>query len=110
MTINYTWEFPTLGVTPTLENKTNIVNTVHWILKGTDENNVGGSVYGTVNVPYNSEDNFVIFESLTKEIIENWVVDHLGEESVSSYKSTINSNIEEQITPKSIDLKAPWEI
>ena len=105
----YTWQFPQLEAYPTVEDKTDVVFTVHWRLRGEDELENSAEVYGTVGLaPYDGEGQFVEFANLTKETVTTWVESALGEEQVTSYKQNLDDQIEAIINPKTLTLTPPW--
>jgi hypothetical protein len=105
----YTWQFPQLEAYPTVEDKTDVVFTVHWRLRGEDELENSAEVYGTVGLaPYDGEGQFVEFANLTKETVTTWVESALGEEQVASYKQNLDDQIEAIINPKTVTLTPPW--
>ena len=105
----YTWQFPQLEAYPTLQDKTNVVFTVHWRLRGEDELGNSAEVYGSVGLaPYDGEGQFVEFANLTEETVISWVESALGEEQVTQYKQNIDGQIEVIVNPKSISLPPPW--
>lgn len=52
---------------------TNIIQTVHWRFKGTDENEISSEVYGATSFPAPESEGFIPFEELTKEIVIGWL-------------------------------------
>lgn len=109
MTINYTWKFPVLDAYPEYAGETDVVFTVHYRLIGADDSNHVGSVYGTVSVTYHSGSSFTPFAQLTKEQVQSWVEESLGQDRVTDMKSNIDAQIQEQINPTSVTLPPPWE-
>ena len=107
--ITYTWLFPTLTCYPEKAGETDVVFTIHWRLNGTDENNVSVEVYGTVNAEWEEGTPFTPFNELTKDIVQAWVENALGEEQVLSLKETIARQIQEKITPSQVNLSPPWD-
>lgn len=52
---------------------TNVVQTVHWRLTGTDENGVSSDVYGAQSFPKPEAEGYIPFEDLTEEIVVGWL-------------------------------------
>lgn len=107
MAITYTWSFPTLTAYPQEAGKTDVVYTVHWVLTGTD-GTYTGSVYGTVGVTYEAGSPFTPYADLTEAQVQGWTEAALGAEQVASLEASIASQIQQQITPTSVDLPPPW--
>ena len=87
MAITYTWSFPTLTAYPTYESQTDVVYTVHWTLTGTD-GTYTGSVYGTVGLTYVAGSPYTPYAQLTE--------------------ANIAAQIQQQISPTSVNLPPPW--
>jgi hypothetical protein len=107
MAITYNWSFPTLTANPTREDKTDVINTVHWILEGTS-NNVSATVYGAVGIAYESDSIFTAYNQLTKNQITEWVENALGEDQINNYRDNISKQIEEKINPINVNLVPSW--
>ena len=74
MANTYTWEIPNLDVKISHDGNDNVVHTVHWIYKTTDENDNVSIQLGTHSVEYDA-DNFTLYDSLTKEDVVGWLTD-----------------------------------
>jgi hypothetical protein len=108
MANTYTWSFPTLTAYPTYESQTDVVYTVHWVLNGTDGNGHNGSVYGTVGLTYTAGTPFTPFAQLTESQVQGWVTSALGATQVSALEANIDQQIQQQVTPTSVNLTPPW--
>jgi len=108
MANTYTWSFPTLTAYPSYESQTDVVYTVHWVLNGTDGNGHNGSVYGTVGLTYVAGTPFTPFAQLTESQVQGWVTEALGPEQVAALEASIDQQIQQQITPTSVNLPPPW--
>lgn len=107
--ITYTFTFPALTCYPEYAEQTDVVYTVHWRLRGTDEDNYTAEVYGTVAVTYIAGEPYTPFNELTKEQVQGWVEAAMGEDQLNGYKLTIAKQIAEIIKPSSVNKPAPWE-
>lgn len=104
----YTWKFPALEAYPQVADQTNVVFTVHWRLEATDGTHTT-DVYGSVGVqPYTEGAPFVPFEDLTPEIVQEWVEEAIGADSIASLKSTLDSQLAVLAQPQSVVLTPPW--
>jgi hypothetical protein len=108
MANTYTWSFPTLTAYPTYESQTDVVYIVHWVLNGTDGNGHNGSVYGAVGLTYEAGSPFTPFAQLTESQVQGWVTSALGATQVSALEANIDQQIQQQITPTSVNLTPPW--
>ena len=108
MANTYTWSFPTLTAYPQSEGQTDVVYTVHWTLTGTDGNGHTGSVYGTVGLTYVAGSPYTPYADLTEAQVQNWTTTTLGAEQVAALEANINAQIQQQITPTSVNLPPPW--
>ena len=108
MSNTYTWSFPTLTAYPSDAGQTDVVFTVHWVLTGTDGNGHTGSVYGTVGVTYTAGEPFTPYAQLTEAQVQGWTTTALGAEQVAALEANIDAQIQQQITPTSVNLPPPW--
>ena len=108
--ITYDWNCKTVDVHPQEEGQENVVYNVHWRVTGTsdklDSNLVpySSDAIGTQIVTLNEDGTFIPFEDLTNEIVVGWTKQAIGEEKVASIESSIASQIEDQMHPKSVTL------
>ena len=107
MAITYTWSFPTLTAYPQSEGQTDVVYTVHWVLTGTD-GIYTGSVYGTVGLTYVAGSPYTPYANLTEAQVQSWTTTALGAEQVAALEANIDAQIQQQITPTSVNLPPPW--
>jgi hypothetical protein len=84
------------------------VFTVHWVLNGTDGNGHSGSVYGTVPVTYTAGEPFTPYASLTESQVTAWTTEGLGAERVAELETSIDNQIQQQVSPTVVDLPPPW--
>ena len=71
--INFEWQKPILEVKLVDGTLENVIVTVHWRYKGTNENEISAEVYGANALETPSEENFVPFDELTNEDISKWL-------------------------------------
>ena len=110
MANTYTWNFPTLTAYPENSGQTDVVFIVHWVITGTDGNGHNGSVYGTVNLTYVAGSAFTPFAQLTESQVQGWVTSALGATQVSALEANIDQQIQQQVTPTSVNLTPPWSV
>ena len=108
MSNTYSWSFPVLTSYPTYESQTDVVYTVHWVLTGNDGNGHTGSVYGTQALEYVAGSPFTPYAQLTEAQVQGWVVDAMGPTQVAALEANIDGQIQQQITPTSVNLPPPW--
>lgn len=106
--IEYNWIIGALDCYTSMNDKTNVVYTIHWRLNGID-GEYFAETYGTVGVEVPAGSVFVEYEDLTKEIVLGWLENSLGEELILSYKNSIANQIEEKKAPKSVTLTPSWD-
>ena len=110
MAINYNWNFNPLEAYPTASGETNVVFNVHWQLYATTGSYNASSI-GTQAVGPLGTGSFTPFEELTKEQVQGWVVDAINAYdtgSVDRMYANLATQIENQITPPTVNLTAPW--
>ena len=107
MAIEYKFNINQLDCYPDVDGEVDVVFTVHYTYEGTD-GTYNGSVYGTVGVTLDAESPFTPYANLTKEQVEGWVTDALGQEWVTSAQTNIAGQIDNQINPKIVTPPLPW--
>jgi hypothetical protein len=105
--ITYNWNFNPLECYPTESGHSDVVFNVHWQLYATTGSYGAGSI-GTQMVGPLGSGSFTPFEDLTKEQVQGWVIDAMGTGSVESMYANLATQIENQITPPTVNLTAPW--
>ena len=111
MAVSYFWTINPLEAYPTASGETDVVFTAHWQLHATET--VDGKEYtaqsiGTQGLTYTSGSAFTPFEELTLEQVQGWVEGAMGEEQVNNMKTSLATNIADQITPTVVTLTSPW--
>ena len=109
MAIAYTWDVSTVDTYPTKDSKSDVVHSVHWRLKATDDtnkdsngNNWTADVYGSQVVDTSDLSSFTAFADLTAGDVQGWVEAALGADEVTEMKAGLDANIAEKITPTSV--------
>ena len=109
MAINYNWEIGECEVYPTKNSKSNVVHTVNWRLTGTDDankdsegNQQTADVYGSQDLDTSDLSSFTNWSSLDAAKVQSWVESAMGADEVAQYKSIIDAQIAEKVTPTSV--------
>lgn len=101
--INYTWNCKTVDVHPIKEGQPNVVYNVHWIFEGIDTaTSVSSEYIGTQRLEMDPTSEFIAFESLTNEIVTEWVKGAIGTDAIAKMEKAIASKISEINNPSSI--------
>jgi hypothetical protein len=116
----YNWNFNPLTCETHQDGYNNVVVTVHWqysaqsgSLNDADEfvPQYTAQNIGTQSFTFNpSAEEFIPFDQLTKEIVTDWVETAMGEDNIVQMQESLVRNIEDQITPRIVNLPAPWNI
>jgi hypothetical protein len=105
--INYTWNFTKFVVLPNYNSLEKVVKTIHWEFIGKNEDDVYAKIEGSTDI--SEPDNiFVNFDNLTHAIVEEWIVNVIGEERIAEFKLAIEEKIDDIVAPKKIILLPPW--
>lgn len=97
----------------TLENGlSNVVSRINLKCVGTMTHN--GEEYitelsGPLDVPSPDPNNFIPYESLTKEQVISWITGIMGEQSLQEIYDRLQNNLNEQISPTIVSLEPPFE-
>jgi len=109
MAINYTWDVNTCDVYPTKSGKSNVVNSVHWVLTATDDvnNDSDGKpqtarYYGQEHLDTSDLSNFTNWSSLDAAKVQGWVEASMGSDKVTDLKRGLDAQIAKKITPSRV--------
>tara|TARA_Y100000114_G_scaffold113843_1_gene107832 strand:- start:390 stop:743 length:354 start_codon:yes stop_codon:yes gene_type:complete len=112
MAINYAWDVSTVDVYPSKSSKSNVVHSVHWRLKATDDTNtisvdgvdvnITAECYGLQELDTSDLSSFKNFSTLTATDVQTWVENALGSTEVANKKTKLDAEIAEQVTPTSV--------
>jgi len=98
MANTYTWDFPTLDTAPSEDGLSDVIKTIHWRItavsdseQDADDNYLSASSYGTAS-PELDPDNFVAFNSITKDWCKEKVLASLGQT-----EADLQANLDTQI-------------
>jgi hypothetical protein len=106
--ITYTWEFGRFLAHPILNELSNVVYNVEFIISATDGDGHGAQVFGNVGLSEPDPLTFIPFHQLTQPAVEEMVTAALGENVVADYKTNLENQILQQISPTSAQLPRPW--
>jgi hypothetical protein len=108
--VNYEWQFPQMEVYPTSSGRIDMIFNIHWELNAIT-GSYSANKSGVIDLPYNSDDIWIEYSDLTKADIEVRIKDRMNrfnENAVIELKEKLAQDIENQINPPSILVKAPW--
>jgi hypothetical protein len=106
----YDWNCRTVDCYPEQNNEADVVYNVHWIVTGTsDQTDPQGMPWVATNIGTQTLDtsqitDFIPFDQLTNDEIVAWTKGAMGDEQVASIEASIQSQIDNLITPKSVTL------
>jgi uncharacterized protein YpbB len=106
----YNWNCKTVEAYPSVGENTNVVYNVHWrVTAVSDQLDEKGNAYQASAIGtqvLNTEDitEFIPFDQLTNDQVVQWVKSTMGEEKVNSLESSLQSQIDNLITPSSVTL------
>jgi hypothetical protein len=103
----YSWNFNPLEVVYNEQSLANVVTVVHWQYTAT-HGDITSTNIGTVGLDSPAENSFITFDTLTKEIVTEWVTAKLGEEYINAMKVNLRNSINKQLIPVSGVISAPW--
>ena len=109
MAISYEWDVKTVDTYPTKDSKSDVVYNVHWRLTATDDTNndeegnlLTATVYGSQGLDTSDLSSFTEFADLTVSDVQGWVEAALTADTVNDMKDSLDSTIEELVTPTSV--------
>ena len=121
MAITFDWDIGNISVRHSSASLSNIVTTIGWVYsgmaEGTSSLGESGSFYGADsgtavldiddNASVASED-FVAYESLTRDLVLGWVTASLGDTFVTNLQGRLSGSITEQLNPADGSKDNPW--
>lgn len=103
--INYKWIFPAFDCKIDENGLNDVITTVHWRYRGTDEDNITAEIYGSQAVPSPNPEAFTPYPDLQEEQVIGWMENIMD---MKIMNETINEQIDLIKKPTSITLSAPW--
>lgn len=106
--IKYEWVISQMDCSPSKENLTDVVVTIHWRRNATvtvDGKEYFSDSFGAYYCPLPSGDGFTPYNELTKEQVEGWLNYGLD---VSDIDGCLHRQLENKINPPVISLPLPW--
>jgi hypothetical protein len=101
----YEWIISKLEVMPQVGNVDNYVVHCHWKYVATD-GTITKEDYGLQAFePDPAQQNYVPYESLTKEIVEGWLNSSIN---VEAMKASLDGKIQDELQPSIVSLPIPW--
>jgi len=108
--ITYNWNCKTVDAYPTYSGEADVVYNVHWrVTAVSDQVDPEGNAYQASAIGtqvLNTEDitDFIPFDQLTNDQVVQWVKGTMGEENVNNLENSLQSQIDNLITPTSVTL------
>lgn len=101
---NYIWTISALDCIVSKDNLQNVVKTVHWRYRLTDENNVSVEIFGAQPVGEPNPDEFQPYEDLTEEIVVGWLESTMD---IDAKQQTLQDKLEVKLHPTVVTLPLP---
>ena len=92
------WTIASMDRTIKLDDKDNVVTTIHWRASDTDSDGNTGSSYGSVGVTLGSQ-SFIAYADIKESDAIQWAKDALGTDEVTAIEANIASQIAKMKTP-----------
>jgi hypothetical protein len=105
--MSLTWKIEQLNCKPSFDGKTNVVEAIHWRLNGID-GDYATSVYGSQGVNYEAGSPFIDYDSLTEEVVVQWLKDALGAEQVATYETNVETQLATLKNPSVVNPPLPF--
>lgn len=104
--ITYNWTFSGFDCKLNEEGLQDVVTTVHWRYRGTDEDGITSELYGAQGVGEPNPDAFTPFPDLVQSQVIGWMESMLDMEAM---KENISNQISLIKNPIQVTLSAPWD-
>ena len=95
----FTWAEPVAGRAVSKDGLSDVIQTVHWRYRGTDENGVSAEIYGVTTIGDPNPEDFTPFDKVTASDVQGWLENLLD---VPSMQANLQSQIDLIITPTTI--------
>lgn len=114
MANTYTWDFPALDTAPSEDGLSDVIKTIHWHITAVsdsetdaDGNAISASSYGTAS-PVLDPDNFVAFDSITKDWCKVQVLESLSQ-TEEELQTQLDTQIDAVVNPPMVQkVPAGW--
>ena len=93
-----TWTISSMDRAIKLDDKADVVTTIHWRASETDSDGNSGSSYGSVGVTLGSQ-SFIAYADIKESDAIQWAKDALGSDQVTAIETSIANQITEMKTP-----------
>jgi hypothetical protein len=103
--ITYKWTFSAFDCKVDEEGLNNVVTTVHWRYRGTDEDGITAEAYGAQSVGEPNPDAFTAYPEISKEQVIGWMESTID---VPAIQENIAKQIELIINPVNVTLPPPF--
>jgi len=97
--ITFNWTISAVERAVSLDGLQDVIQTVHWRYRGTDENGVTAETYGATAVGQPNPQDFTPFDDVTASDVEGWLESLLD---VPSMQENLQAQITLIITPTTI--------
>jgi hypothetical protein len=102
MNITYSWNNKTVDVYPELDGYENVIFKIEYILTGVYELENKSSIQGIIYLNVSEISDFIDFNSITEDLINNWVEQSMGNKELETKKEIIYNKIYEILNPKTL--------
>jgi hypothetical protein len=102
--VNYNWTISALDCAVEEEGLQNVVKTIHWRYRGTDSEGETAEIYGAQSVPSPNPEEFQAYETLTQQIVEQWLESVMDMEEK---QTIIEQKIDKIKNPTNVTLPLP---
>ena len=103
--ITYKWIFSAFDCKVSEDGMQNVITTVHWRYRGTDENGVTAEIYGAQGVGSPIPDAFTPYPEVSEEQVIGWMESLMDVESMNE---SVSNQIEAIINPVNATLPPPF--
>ena len=106
--IVYSWEFNPLEIIYNQDGMTNVIKTVHWQYIAT-MGDISKQIINSLELPAPHPASFTPFNSVTKEMVTDWVIDRIGGTGmVQVMQNQLSSSIALEMQPVTGIMLPPW--
>ena len=106
--ITFNWTISAVERTISLDGLSDVIKTVHWRYRGTDENGVTAETYGATGIGDPNPQDFTPFDEVTESDVIGWVEDimsvvpKVGDTELITLQAHIEAQIALIVTPTTV--------
>jgi hypothetical protein len=101
----FNWVISQLDSIPSLDGMDKVIYTIHWRAQK-EEQGFTADTYGSMQVEEADEANFIPYEEVTKQMVEEWLD---AQHDTEAIEANLDAQIENFLNPPIVAYPLPWQ-